>query len=555
MLIAGFLFAFIPLYPKLPLADIIPGYIVRLRLEDVFVVIAVIIYGIQIIRKKAQWKTPFTWIIVGYAITGILSTLSAVFIIKTVPFQLLHVGKTLLHYFRYLEYFSLFFIAYSAVTSRRDLQKILFVFALTVVLVTIYGYGQKYFYWPLYSTMNREFSKGQRLYLTEHARVQSTFGGHYDLGGYLAVALPMLLALFYTVRQWKWRIPTLLSFIAGLWLLIMTASRASFAGFVVGSGLAILLLGLQKQSWKKKIWWSFSRGIVTMFLISYMFITYGDSIYERFIQVLQPYPQVMRLYEDINDTRQNLITLNFSNIVNRFWPTNIKPPENGYAVTAEEQENTHVLVTSDEVPTATRPPDVYVEVPDIITVSTTSAEGVTSTTTSTKERTYSDNALKYGLSMAIRLDTLWPQAIRGFQRNPLFGSGYATLTKSSIEQFTEAESTDNNFLRTLGETGLLGFMTFYGTIVISFFIAGKVIVTSDTLFNKGVAVGLISAGVALLINAAYIDVYASSKVAFSYWALTGFVLAYFIKELKVNPMRPQVPDRNVKEAVLPKSNQ
>ncbi len=555
MLIAGFLFAFIPLYPKLPLADIIPGYIVRLRLEDVFVVIAVIIYGIQIIRKKAQWKTPFTWIIVGYAITGILSTLSAVFIIKTVPFQLLHIGKTLLHYFRYLEYFSLFFIAYSAVTSRRDLQKILFIFTLTVVLITAYGYGQKYFYWPLYSTMNREFSKGQRLYLTEHARVQSTFGGHYDLGGYLAVALPMLLALFYTVRQWKWRVPTLLSFIAGLWLLIMSASRASFAGFVAGSGLTILLLGLQRQSWKKKIWWTFSRGIATMFLISYMFITYGDSIYERFIQVLQPYPQVMRIYEDINDTRQNLITFNFSNIAKRFWPADIKPPKDGYAVTAEEQENTHVLVTSDEVPTATRPADVYVEVPDIITVSTTSAEGVTSTTTSTKERTYSYNALKYGLSMAIRLDTLWPQAIKGFQRNPLVGSGYATLTKSSIEQFTEAESTDNNFLRTLGETGLLGFMTFYGTIVISFFIAGKVILTSDSLFNKGVAVGLISAGVALLINAVYIDVYASSKVAFSYWALTGFVLAYFIKELKVNPMRPQIPDRNVKEAVLPKSNQ
>ena len=35
-----FLLAFIPLYPKIPLFDIIPGYIVRVRLEDIFITIA-----------------------------------------------------------------------------------------------------------------------------------------------------------------------------------------------------------------------------------------------------------------------------------------------------------------------------------------------------------------------------------------------------------------------------------------------------------------------------------------------------------------------------------
>ena len=31
-----------------------------------------------------------------------------------------------------------------------------------------------------------------------------------------------------------------------------------------------------------------------------------------------------------------------------------------------------------------------------------------------KDRVWSDNALKYGLSMGIRLDTLWPNAVKGF---------------------------------------------------------------------------------------------------------------------------------------------
>ena len=45
------------------------------------------------------------------------------------------------------------------------------------------------------------------------------------------------------------------------------------------------------------------------------------------------------------------------------------------------------------------------------------------------------------------------------------------------------------------------------------------------------AVGYIGASVALLFNATYIDVYAASKVALTYWALTGIVLAVAMTEL------------------------
>ena len=53
--------------------------------------------------------------------------------------------------------------------------------------------------------MNREFSKGMRLYLSEYARVQSTFAGHYDLGAYLVVVLPLALAGLFGLREVKFR--------------------------------------------------------------------------------------------------------------------------------------------------------------------------------------------------------------------------------------------------------------------------------------------------------------------------------------------------------------
>jgi O-antigen ligase len=159
-------------------------------------------------------------------------------------------------------------------------------------------------------------------------------------------------------------------------------------------------------------------------------------------------------------------------------------------------------------------------------VATKSADGTTSYTYVQKDRTWSDNALRYGLSTAIRLDTLWPNAIQGFLRNPLLGSGYATLNKETVDQFTEAESTDNNFLRTLGETGLLGFVSFYGIILVSIYLAYKFHQVDQT-YTSAISVGFIGASLGLLLNAAYIDVFAASKVAFTYWAVTGLVLALY----------------------------
>ncbi len=520
LILVGFLLAFIPLYPKLPLAEIIPGYIVRIRLEDIFIAVAVFIWGIQILRKKARWNKIILWIVLLYALAGFLSLLSGMFITKMIPLEMIHIGKSALHWFRYLEYFSLLFVGYSAIKQKNDLWKLLVVFGITVVAVSIYGYGQRYWYWPVYSTMNREFSKGMRLYLTPHARVQSTFGGHYDMAAFLVIALPIMLSLWFaSAKRWI-KIGVGITFLLGLWLLIVSASRASFIAFSCSAFLVIGIFAFMKEKWISKIWFATSRVFILYALVGVMFVSFGDDMYERFLILIEGYPQIHSTYHAVNGKRKEATTYALAFIGLREWPEP-EPPTDGMST-----DDLAVMVASDQRPTSERPTDVYTDVPEKVKIATTSADGTEEIIEVERDRTWSECALKHSLSICIRIETLWPRAVRGFTRNPLMGSGYATLTKENVIEFTEAESTDNNFLRTLGETGLFGFLTFYGVIVFALYSAVRFAFSREHPRRKGLAIGFIAASVGLLLNALYIDVFAASKVAFIYWAITGMLLSY-----------------------------
>ena len=528
LILTAFLMAFIPLYPKLPLFEALPGYIVRVRLEDLLVLLAAVAWLVQALRKKVEWRSIIFWLIAAYAVVGLLSVLSAVFLINTIPLETLHVGKTVLHYFRYLEYFVLFVVAFSAVKSKQDIKTLIIVFALTVIAVTAYGYGQKYYYLPVYSTMNREFSKGIRLYLTEHARIQSTFAGHYDLAAYLVIALCMMLAVAYKHQAWWKKVFYHLVHLIGLWLLIMTASRTSFVSYLFGASVVIFLVAKEQQNFWKQLGWGLKRFISLILIIVVMMASFGASMFDRFLHVLEGYPQVTTAYEKaktIKDetSQQVLIALG---IEENEEGKRGRRPDNALSMDEAERD---VVTDSDERPSTEKPKDVYVDVPDRVRVATKSADGSTDYVIQEKPRTWSENAMKYGLSTAIRLDTLWPNAIQGFKRNPLLGSGYATLNKEGPHHFTEAESTDNNYLRILGETGLLGFISFFSIIGAGLYFAVK-FHQVDRTFTSAISVGFIGATMGLLLNATYIDVFAASKVAFTYWSLTGIVVGLFYLE-------------------------
>ncbi len=518
-----FLIIFIPLYPKIPLFEAIPGYIVRVRLEDVFILIAFLVFLIQVIRKKAQFKSIIFWPMVAYLFFGLISIPSAVFISKTIPLDKLHIYKAGLHWLRRIEYFSLLFIFYNGIRTLRKGKKLFLLVLLALILVSIYGFGQKYLYWPLYSTMNREFSKGMKLYLTEHARVPSTFGGHYDLAAFLVLFLTLLMSFFVILKGKVLRWLYLLAFILSYWLLILTASRTSFIAYIAAITVLFFIF-----IFKKGFLWSLPRWLsIILFSFSVM-LMFGD-LSDRFAHFFKM-PQIKEKLK-LNTLLQPL----------RPAPKEALKISDEIALVMDKTDERPVLEKPEDLggnqsgratSSAGLPPDVYEDIPDYYLEATGSA--TMAAVLIPVQRTFSENAYKYGLSTAIRLDALWPRAIAGFKKNPLLGSGYSTLSKNAVEQFTEAESTDNDYLRTLGETGILGFLSFFSIIFL-------LIKTSFELLKRkkldpyvlAFSAAFLSFTVGLLINALYIDVFEASKVAFMFWALSGVLLA-FASEIK-NP--------------------
>lgn len=484
----------IPLYPKIPLADIIPGYIVRIRADDLLVAGAFSIWLIWLARKKVTLKDNPLVIPLGvYALVGFVSSLSAIFITKTVPLDEIHIGKLFLHFARRIEYFSVFFIFFSSIKSLAQIKKYVYITAIVLLAVSIYGFGQKYLYWPAFSTMNREFSKGIKLYLTEHARVLSTFGGHYDLAAYLMVVLTLFIPLVTIIKSWLSKLIFLIVSLAGFWLLILTVSRTSFLAYLVSITVVFALL-----SAKKSILWAFVNWLVVIFFSLAVMVSFGE-LSDRFAHVLKL---------DKLDTSLAL------------KPFKKEPPKGSQAAYLDIGSKSDTPPSTQRPITGAVPSDVYENIPEF----GATGPGLPATLAA-RPRVYSQAAVQYDLSTGIRLDYTWPKAIEGFSRNPLLGSGYSTLTKRNIEDFTEAESTDNDFLRALGETGLLGFLAFFGTIAFIFVLAIRGFGKISDPFYATITAGIIAATVGLLVNAIYIDVFEASKVAYTFWILMAILLS------------------------------
>lgn len=117
-------------------------------------------------------------------------------------------------------------------------------------------------------------------------------------------------------------------------------------------------------------------------------------------------------------------------------------------------------------------------------------------------------------SFRIRLNTEWPMALRAFYKNPFFGTGYASL----------GLATDNDFLRSLGETGLLGTAAFF----LLLFAIWKEIFKGIGKYSKLIryfSVGTLSMIIVFLVNGLFIDVFEASKVASLFWMILGVNLA------------------------------
>lgn len=519
-LLTAILIVVIPLYPKLPLADLLPGYIVRMRLEDILIGVTLGVYFVQLVRRRITFPDNLVAkLMLGYLVVGALSSLSAILITQTVPMEQTHILKLMLHYVRRIEYFSLFFIAYSSIKSRRDLKLFALVAVSTLVLAVVYGFGQKYLYWPAFSTMNREFSKGMRLYLTPTSRVMSTFGGHYDYAAYLMILLTGLIPAMWLVKNKILKTVFGIIALGAYWSLLLTSSRSSFGGYVLG----ILAIGwLLARSYG--FVFATKRFVAVMALSLVMMLTIGD-LSSRFLQMVQspstihkilPFIETGKIEEGMYKTKDFFLTI--AELKRKLTEPTTAPPKDGISTDQLAQ----VAVPSDIPPKTSKPlpPDVTQAEDDVRNQPATDS----ATATPSAGSNYSDNALKYGLSAAIRLDVLWPRAIAAFKQNPLLGTGYSTLVKGQNTEFTQAESTDNDYLRMLGETGLLGTIFFLSLPLYLIYLAATRFSKDQDLLTQVLTLAMIGSAIAMLISAIYIDVFESSKVAYTFWLLAALML-------------------------------
>ena len=119
-------------------------------------------------------------------------------------------------------------------------------------------------------------------------------------------------------------------------------------------------------------------------------------------------------------------------------------------------------------------------------------------------------------STSIRLNVEWPRALRALSKNPLLGTGYSSITLA----------TDNDYLRLLGEVGILGFIAFSLILLNLVRTILRVIPIPKNLNNieSAFLAGLAGGTTGIFINAIFIDVFEASKFAIIFWLLIGLAV-------------------------------
>jgi O-antigen ligase len=498
----SFLIIFIPWYPKLPSVHIIHTW-VYIRFEDFFILLIVVIWLLQLISRRVKLPSKI-WKSIGfYWLAGFLSLV----------FSILFIGPHLLNFFpsvaglyygRHIEYMILFFVAFSTIRSVKDLRDYLIILSVAVIGLSLYAIGQRFyldlwaafpkffekypFCFPSFQTGNEEFAKGIPLCLPKDARIPATFAGHYDLAAYLVLVIPILTGILFFIKKRIYQILALVMTVISIMVLIFTASRVSFAAYLLGLTATLVLLG------KKKF-------IIPFFILSiFLLLLFSGSTAKRFMETFR---------------FASVVTNNQGQVVGQL-PADLK----------NKVSSNNVI---ENIPTQSLPTGSgFLGLPQINAPQTTNQAVIQTNLSISQEKklklenggveisTISGNflikkVLVYDISFTTRFQAEWPNAWNAFLRNPLLGSGFATVTLA----------VDNNLLRILGETGLLGMISFLSIFLVLLLILKQVAPDIKDNIAKAFLFGLAGGVLGLFFNAVLIDVFEASKVAETLWILLG----------------------------------
>jgi len=407
---------FIPLYPKFPLF-VVPFTYVAIRAEDFLIGITLFVLLLKFVFDRDIKLPKISFQVFVFLLVALISTLSAIFITKTVNPPL-----AILHFLRRIEYMSAFFIVYFAALNSGNRNYLFKLSILPALGVLGYGLAQIYLGAPVISTMDSESSKGVALTLRPGVMLNSTFAGHYDLAIYLIMIMTFLAALSFASTNKYLKTVLLIPFWSLLWLFMQAGSRIG----LIGLTLSIFTLGY------------FYKKYFSVFV--YLIVIFATIFTSQ---------QYLTRFQNIINIVKEKITF-----------------QNLFVVYAAEQQRT----------------------------------------------------IQKDTSTSIRFDVEWPRALRAFYKNPFLGTGYSSISLA----------TDNDYLRLLGEVGLLGLVSF-SSILIFIFNHLKSLIAANHGQDRLISISVMGIFVAFITSAIFIDVFESSKIAILFWSFIG--LAFSTKNL------------------------
>src|SRR4030043_452696 len=424
----------------------------------------------------------FTYLILGRKLKGMLKDrlnqviLTFFFIGALSIFTAIFVSHTVvpligvLHYLRRVEMLLLLPLGiWVARNIKGSIYFYLFVISIVIIMVNFYALGQRYLDFPSISTINTELAKGLIRFLSPVDRVNSTFSGHYDLAIFLMMGISTISGIIFYFIDSKNRFKYPQN-IKILWMV-----------FLAGVSFIVLIMTAARLS--------FVATILSVFLALIFLKKKKLLLATFFISLLVlVYPTQLR------DRLFATITVN----IQRDWKS--------YFAVSEDQAKRSRL----NIPTL---PSVGKKTETIGAGASDIAPGEPVDTTD----------LGVYRSMDIRTKVEWPRAIRAFIENPLLGTGYSSL----------GLATDNDFLRSLGEAGLPGTISF---IFIFIILIRKYIQVfrKRSGFVRYLAVGMLAMTFAVLLNSTFIDVFEASKVAFIFWIFNGLVFGFMLDKNNIS---------------------
>lgn len=496
LLVIGFIYL-IPLYPKLPLRMINYTF-VAIRVEDIYLAFVGVIFAIWFLRKKVSIPWRIAGLFGAFWAVNFISYLWGYHVQETVILN--HLG--FLHSLRRVEYMMIFFVAYASIRNRSDFFFYLHHVWIVLLMVTTYGFGQKLFGWPAVQTMNPEYAKGYFLVLESWARISSTFAGHYDLSGYLILLMPLLIGFYLHTKRTTY----LMLFFITLAAMVLAASRASYIAYVVS--MIAYLVYIRKF-----------KLLLVVIVATVIMTPLSDNLASRFSRTFQQ----TKVFVD-SETGDAFVSRNIR-------PDDLPPgdygAQNGFAIGGQQPA---VLNPQEELQAKKQIADKVIK-EGRKQGKEYSPEEINKAVEEIFARQIPITKYLPDISISTRLQVSWPRAFGAFLQNIWIGSGPSSL----------GEATDGDYLRWLGEVGIIGtglFLTIFAVISGHIFLAARRMNPNNSYLFHGFVFGFIG----LFINASYIDIFEASKLAYMFWFLAGIYYASYplfasrklgIKKLKI----------------------